>query len=85
MNTTGVQRTGRAGLLARNLAVVKAHAIANAQITGRAHVVGPVAALIKLDRDALALGVVTGVVAALNRVAGHGAANHTHGSGCCAA
>ena len=85
MNTTGVQRTGRAGLLARNLAVVQTHAITNAQITGRTHVVGTVAALIELDRDAIALGVVTGVVAALNRIAGHSSANDTHGSGCCAA
>ena len=54
MNRTGVQRTGCTGLLARNLAVVKAHAIANAQIAGRTHVVGTVAALIELDRDAIA-------------------------------
>ena len=75
MNITGVQRTGCAGLLARNLAVVQTHAITNAQIAGRTHVVGAVAALIKLDRDAIALGVITGVVAALNRIAGYSAAN----------
>ena len=77
MNTTGVQRTGCTGLLARNLAVVQTHAITDAQIAGRTHVVGAVTALIELDRDAIALGVVTGVVAALNRVAGHGAGKPT--------